>query len=44
MLSGMSEVGLIARFHKLGLLPKEHMKKFVETVSAYDVEGMTCRG
>jgi hypothetical protein len=44
MLSGMSEVGLIARFHKLGLLPKERRKKFVERVIAYDVEGITCRG
>lgn len=39
MLSAMSEVGLVARFHKLGLLPEENRKNFVETVSAYAVDG-----
>ena len=44
MLSAMSEVGLVARFHKLGLLPEEHRKKFVETVSAYAVDGHDLSG
>jgi hypothetical protein len=30
---------LVGHFHKLGLLPEEHRKKFVETVSTYAVDG-----
>jgi hypothetical protein len=39
ILSAMSEVGLVVRLQKLGLLPEENRKKFVETVSAYAVDG-----
>jgi hypothetical protein len=39
MLSAMSEVGLVVRLHKLGLLPEENRKKFLETVSKYAVDG-----
>jgi hypothetical protein len=39
MLSAMSEVGLVVRLHKLGLLPEANRKAFVKTVSEYAVEG-----
>lgn len=39
MLSAMSEVGLVVRLHKLGLLPEENRKTFVRTVAGYAVEG-----
>lgn len=39
MLSAVPEVRLAARLHKLGLLPEEDRKTFVETVSNYAVDG-----
>jgi hypothetical protein len=39
MLSAMSEVAVVARLNSLELLPEEHRRRFVETVTAYAVEG-----
>lgn len=39
VLSVVPEVRLATRLHKLGLLPEENRKKFVETVSKYASEG-----
>jgi hypothetical protein len=38
-LSAVSEVDLAIRLHEFGLLPEEHRKIFVETVSEYAIEG-----
>jgi hypothetical protein len=39
MLSAMAEVGLVVTLHKLGILPEEHRRQFIETVSQYAVDG-----
>ena len=39
MLGAMSEVGLVVRLHKLGLLPEANRKTFVKTITEYAVEG-----
>ncbi|MFY9729213.1 MAG: hypothetical protein WAK24_01300 [Candidatus Acidiferrales bacterium] len=39
MLSAMSEVDLVVRLHTLGLLPEEHRRRFIETVSRYACDG-----
>jgi len=39
MLSAMAEVGLVVTLNKLGILPEEHRRQFIETVSQYAVDG-----
>jgi hypothetical protein len=38
-LSSVSAVDLAIRLHEFGLLPEEHRRKFVETVTAYAIDG-----
>jgi len=38
-LHSVSEVDVAIRLHELGLLPEEHRKKFVATVTSYALEG-----
>ena len=40
MLNSVPEVGLAKRLNDFGLLPDDHRKRFVETVSNYALEGM----
>ncbi len=42
-LDTVPEVGLAVRLHEVGLLPEEHRRQFVETVSDYAVEGEDTR-
>ncbi|HEY3382533.1 MAG TPA: hypothetical protein VGK32_12235 [Vicinamibacterales bacterium] len=39
LLSAVPEVTLAARLHELGLLPEEHRKQFIATVSEYALDG-----
>jgi hypothetical protein len=39
MLNSVTEVDLAVRLNELGLLPEEHRKKFVNTVTAYALNG-----
>jgi hypothetical protein len=43
MLGAMSEVGLVVRLHKLGLLPEANRKTFVKTITEYASRARTSR-
>jgi hypothetical protein len=39
MLSAMAEVALVVTLNKLGILPEEHRRQFIATVSQYAIDG-----
>ena len=44
MLGAMSEVGLVVRLHKLGLLPEANRKTFVKTITEIRRRGLGPHG